>query len=155
MLPAPSVASPPLLSNRITYIKKPNQCSTGLSDAVEETTGLLPNLAPIFFFCKTPSIDAISSPSTHHNHPLWKTTPPLSTPHNAQTLFVNCRHRCSSCVTRLAVTRRSVSGSVSQRKSSATVDELQTSHPLRVGGGGESGKGVDRQARRRERRSWR
>lgn len=56
-----------------------------------------------------------------------------STPHNTRSLSSYCHPRRSSCVTRLAVMRLSVSGSVSWRKSLATLDELQTSHPPSVG----------------------
>lgn len=79
-------------------------------------TGLLPNLVSIILH--------------QQQHPDHRQN---SSPHNTQTLSGNCHHRSPSCVTRLAVMRLSVSGSMSWRKSSATLDELQTSHPPSVG----------------------
>lgn len=105
---------------------------------MDEMTGLPPNLDSIFFFffctsCNIPTAHTTSILLPASPHPL-----------HAQALSGNCHRRRSSCVTRLAVMRLSVSASVSRCKSPATLDELQTSHPPRTGGEGVMQKRVER-----------
>lgn len=102
----------------------------------EMMTGLLSNLAPTFFFfffctsCNTLTTDTTSNHGTHTYYP---SSLKRQHPTSPQPLPIYCHHRHSSCVTRLAVMRLSVSAAVSQRKSLATLDEPRDVTPTEHG----------------------
>lgn len=156
-LPAVCDISPAVFkSNQI--LKKPNQCLClvrNYEHAVEEMTNLPPNLASIS--CTSCSIlpaDTTSNPGAYLTDPPLKDNSPPLRISDTQTLSANCHQRRSSCVTRLAVMRLSVSGALSRRKSSAALDELKASRPSRVR---QTGRERDRKSQRMKERQriWR
>lgn len=111
---------------------------------MKETTGRLPNLAPISLHQLQHPNRTYNLKPRHHSHPFWKMTPCPSTPLHIHTLSGNCHHRRSSCVTRLAVMRLSVSDSVNHWQHSMSSRQAWGEGVRQMGGGRQRFKGKKR-----------